>query len=70
MSDRDKGPIDHVADLFVFAPLGFVLEARNMWPDFVRSGRKWCGEVGHERWGTVGDRGAVRSWPMRPHVVR
>jgi hypothetical protein len=35
----EKGPVDHVLDLFVFAPLGFVLESRSLYPKLVEEGR-------------------------------
>jgi hypothetical protein len=39
-SDRAApGPLDRVADVFVFAPLGLVLDARHLWPDLANRGR-------------------------------
>jgi hypothetical protein len=35
----DKGPIDHVLDLLVFAPLGFAWESRDLYPKLVEEGR-------------------------------
>jgi hypothetical protein len=35
----DKGPIDHVLDLLVFAPLGFVWESRELYPKLAEEGR-------------------------------
>ncbi|MCX7620410.1 MAG: hypothetical protein N2037_06145 [Acidimicrobiales bacterium] len=42
MSDQDrrKTPIDHALDLFVFAPVGFVFEARSLLPRFAERGRR------------------------------
>jgi hypothetical protein len=34
------GRIEQLADVFVFAPLGFVLEARSLWPDLADRGRE------------------------------
>lgn len=34
-----KTPVDHALDLFVFAPLGFMLEARNLLPTLINRGR-------------------------------
>lgn len=34
-----KGPIDQLADLVLFAPLGFALEARQLWPRLADRGR-------------------------------
>ncbi|MCB1005549.1 MAG: hypothetical protein KDB35_15300, partial [Acidimicrobiales bacterium] len=38
MTDR-KRPIDQAIDIAVYAPLGFVLEARKLLPSFVERGR-------------------------------
>jgi hypothetical protein len=35
----DKNPIDHVLDLLVFAPLGFLAESRSIYPQLVEEGR-------------------------------
>ncbi len=35
-----KNPVDHALDLFVFAPLGFALEARTLVPKLVDRGRQ------------------------------
>ncbi|MCU1354017.1 MAG: hypothetical protein JWM05_3226 [Acidimicrobiales bacterium] len=35
----EKKPVEHALDLFVFAPLGFALEARSMLPKLVERGR-------------------------------
>jgi hypothetical protein len=35
----DKGPIDHVLDALVFAPLGFLAESRSIYPQLVAEGR-------------------------------
>ncbi|MEJ7583633.1 MAG: hypothetical protein WKF43_05965 [Acidimicrobiales bacterium] len=34
-----KRPVDHALDLFVFAPLGFALEARTLLPKLINRGR-------------------------------
>jgi hypothetical protein len=39
VSER-KSPLERAVDLFVFAPLGFVLEARRLLPDMVELGRQ------------------------------
>lgn len=39
VSDQSKGPIDQLADVLVFAPLGFALEARDLWPRLAERGR-------------------------------
>jgi hypothetical protein len=36
----DKGPIDQLADLFVFAPIGLALEARALFPRLAQRGRE------------------------------
>lgn len=38
-SEGRKTPIDHALDLLVFAPLGFVFEARSLLPRFIARGR-------------------------------
>jgi hypothetical protein len=35
----DKGPVDHLLDAFVFAPLGFVCGSRAIYPKLVEEGR-------------------------------
>jgi hypothetical protein len=48
VSDESKGPIDQLADVFVFAPLGFALEARDLWPRLAARGRAELQQVrGH-----------------------
>ncbi|CAN5747497.1 hypothetical protein BH24ACT3_BH24ACT3_08440 [soil metagenome] len=37
---ENKKPVDHALDLFVFAPLGFALEARSLVPKLVERGRQ------------------------------
>lgn len=37
--DGHDSPLDHVAELFVYAPLGLALEARRLWPELVDRGR-------------------------------
>jgi len=37
---EDKTPIDHALDLFVYAPLGFALEARSLFPKLIDRGRQ------------------------------
>jgi hypothetical protein len=37
--DESKQPLEHVLDFCVYAPLGFVLEARTLLPKFVDRGR-------------------------------
>ncbi len=36
---ENRRPIDHALDLFVFAPLGFALEARELLPQMIERGR-------------------------------
>jgi hypothetical protein len=36
---RPKGPLDHWFEVFVYAPLGFALDARQLFPKFVDRGR-------------------------------
>jgi hypothetical protein len=38
-NDDSKSPLEHVMDAFVYAPLGFALEARSLLPKFVDRGR-------------------------------
>lgn len=40
MNDRDPAPLERLADLLVFAPLGFALEARRLWPGLAARGRE------------------------------
>ena len=35
----EKGPVDHLLDLFVFAPLGFLCDSRGLFPKLVEEGR-------------------------------
>src|SRR5438067_13380891 len=35
-----RGPVDHVLDLFVFAPLGFLAESATLVPRLAESGRQ------------------------------
>ena len=47
---ENKRPVDHLLDLFVFAPLGFAMEARKMLPDMIEKGRQQAtGQVGMAR---------------------
>jgi hypothetical protein len=39
----DKSPVDHVLDLFVYAPLGLLYESRALYPKLVREGRAQLG---------------------------
>jgi hypothetical protein len=39
----EKGPVDHVLDLIVFAPLGLLLESRSLYPKLVEEGRTQLG---------------------------
>jgi hypothetical protein len=39
----EKGPVDQVLDLFVFAPLGLLLESRSLYPKLVQEGRTQLG---------------------------
>jgi hypothetical protein len=48
---RPGNPVEHVVDIFVFAPLGLALEARSLWPQLARRGRRaiaggrdWAGD--------------------------
>src|SRR5690242_19079924 len=36
---EQKGPVDHLLDLFVFAPLGFLSESRELYPKLADEGR-------------------------------
>ena len=38
MADQ-KGPVDHLLDLFVFAPVGFLSESRELYPKLAEEGR-------------------------------
>lgn len=38
--NEDKSPVNQAVELVVFAPLGFVLEARKLLPSFVERGRQ------------------------------
>jgi len=47
---ENKRPVDQLLDLFVFAPLGFAMEARKMLPDMIEKGRQQVtGQVGMAR---------------------
>lgn len=49
MSDNKK-PVDQLLDLFVYAPLGFAMEARKLLPDMIERGRQQVtGQVGMAR---------------------
>ncbi len=37
--DEQTGPVDQMLDLFIYAPLGFVLDARSLLPRFINRGR-------------------------------
>src|SRR5829696_3900784 len=39
----DRGPVGHVLDLFVFAPLGFLAESHTIVPKLAESGRQHIG---------------------------
>ena len=39
----DRGPIGHVLDLFVFAPLGFLADSHTLVPTLAESGRQHVG---------------------------
>jgi hypothetical protein len=39
----EKNPVDHLLDLFVFAPLGLLWESRSLYPKLVREGRDQLG---------------------------
>lgn len=39
VNGEDAGPLDEVADLLIFGPLGLALEARRLWPDLADRGR-------------------------------
>jgi hypothetical protein len=46
----NKSPVDRVLDLFVYAPLGFAIEARKLLPDMIERGRQQVtGQVGMAR---------------------
>jgi hypothetical protein len=38
--DRRRDPIEQAMDVFLYAPLGFVLEAHRLWPHVVARGRQ------------------------------
>ncbi len=40
MPERDPPPLERLADLIIFAPLGLALEARRLWPDLAERGRE------------------------------
>ena len=40
MADDNKTPVDQLLDLFVYAPLGLALTARDQLPDLIERGRK------------------------------
>lgn len=49
MTDNRK-PVDQLLDLFVYAPLGFAIEARKLLPDMIEKGRQQVtGQVGMAR---------------------
>lgn len=59
VSDESKNPIEHLADVFVFAPLGFALEAREIWPRLAERGRAQLHQA-RDRTGDVVSRS--RDW--------
>ena len=40
---EDKSPVDHLLDLFVYAPLGMLFESRDLYPKLVKEGRAQLG---------------------------
>ena len=47
---ENKKPVDQLLDLFVYAPLGFAMEARKLLPDMIERGRQQVtGQVGMAR---------------------
>jgi hypothetical protein len=46
VTDESKNPIERLADLFVFAPIGFALEAREVWPRLAERGRAQVHQTG------------------------
>jgi hypothetical protein len=59
-----RGPVDHLADLVVFAPLGFALEARRLVPELAARGRR---QLLFTR--TVGRYAVRRAWQRADALV-